>query len=300
MPAPVFCPLIDSIYPYISYIVHFMIPYEVRVNRSPNRAHRWLATGLFLLGAQLSAPLAAQQTLTVFAAASLTEAFTDLGNAFERDHPGVTVRLNFAGSQALATQLEQGARADVLATADQRWMSYAKEHRLLSTEPATFARNRLVVVLPRSNPGCVDKLQDLTRPGLKLVLAGAQVPVGAYSREALRRLNGAPGFPAGYDRLVLGNLVSEEENVRAVVAKVQLGEADAGIAYVTDVTARSREALTLLQIPDPYNPIAEYPVAAVAGGQAALAESFIALVLSAEGRRLLAARGFLPPGPVAP
>lgn len=270
------------------------------MNRSHDRARRWLMTGLLLPGALVAAPLAAQQTLTVFAAASLTEAFTDIGKAFEQAHPGVTVRLNFAGSQVLATQLEQGARADVLATADQRWMTYAKEHNLLSSAPATFARNRLVVVLPRSNPGYVDKLQDLTRPGLKLVLAGAQVPVGAYSREALRRLTAAPGFPAAYDRLVLGNLVSEEENVRAVVAKVQLREADAGIAYVTDVSPRSREALTLLEIPDPYNPIAEYPVAAVAGGQAPLADAFIALVLSAEGQRFLVARGFLPPGPAAP
>ncbi len=270
------------------------------MNRAPNRARLGMVTGFMLMGTLLAGPLAAQQTLTVFAATSLAEAFTDIGRAFELAHRGVTVRLNFAGSQALATQLQQGARADVLATADLRWMTYAKEHNLLASAPATFARNRLVVVLPRSNPGYVDQLQGLARPGLKLVLAGAQVPVGAYSREALRRLNGAPGFPARYDRLVLGNLVSEEENVRAVVAKVQLREADAGIAYVTDVTARSREALTLLEIPDPYNPIAEYPVAAVAGGQGALAESFIALVLSAAGQRFLAARGFLPPATAAP
>lgn len=287
-------------YLYISLSVIISVVQGVSVVFGAIRRRSALTSGLVLLGVIGAAPLAAQQTLTVFAAASLTEALSDIGKAFEQAHPGVTVRLNFAGSQALVTQLEQGARADVLATADQRWMDYAREHRLLTAAPVTFARNRLVVVLPRSNPGRVAGLQDLARPGLKLVLAGAQVPVGAYSREALRRLNGAAGFPAGYDRRVLGNLVSEEESVRAVVAKVQLREADAGIAYVTDVTARSREALTLLQIPDPYNPVAEYPVAAVAGGQAALAESFIALVLSAAGQRLLAARGFLPAGSAAP
>lgn len=250
-----------------------------------------------VLAGALLAPvaLASQQTLTVFAAASLTEAFNDIGRAFERAHPGVTVRLNYSGSQVLATQLEQGAKADVLATADQRWMQYARERALLAGDAVTFARNRLVVVIPRANPGYVEKLQDLARPGLKLVLAGAQVPAGAYSRESLRRLNGAPGFPAGFDRQVLANLVSEEENVRAVVAKVQLREADAGLAYATDVGARSRDALTILEIPDPYNPIAEYPIAMLAGGQRAVAEAFIALVLAAEGQGLLATRGFLPP-----
>lgn len=250
-----------------------------------------------VLAAALLAPiaLASQQTLTVFAAASLTEAFDDFGRAFERAHPGVTVRLNYSGSQVLATQLEQGAKADVLATADQRWMHYARERALLAGDAVTFARNRLVVVIPRANPGFVEKLQDLARPGLKLVLAGAQVPAGGYSRESLRRLNGAPGFPASFDRQVLANLVSEEENVRAVVAKVRLREADAGIAYATDVGARDRAALTILEIPDPYNPIAEYPIAPVAGGQRALAAAFIGLVLSAEGQALLATRGFLPP-----
>lgn len=250
---------------------------------------------VLLAGTALPAiPLAGQQVLSVFAAASLTEAFTDIGRAFERAHPGVTVRLNYSGSQVLATQLEQGAKADVLAIADQRWMQHARDRRLLASDAATFARNRLVVVLPRANPGHVEKLQDLARTGLKLVLAGAQVPVGAYSRESLRRLNGAPGFPATFDRQVLANLVSEEENVRAVVAKVRLREADAGIAYATDVGARDRDALTILEIPEPYNPIAEYPLAAVAGGQQALAEAFIALVLSPEGQALLATRGFLP------
>ncbi len=263
-----------------------------------HRYRPFLVAGSLLAGLGVGR-LEGQRPLTVFAAASLSEAFSDIARVFERGHPGVRLRLNFAGSQALVTQLEQGARADVLATADQRWMTYAREHGLLAAAPATFARNRLVVVVPHPNPGFVEKLQDLARPGLKLVLAGAQVPVGAYSREALGRLNGAPGFPVAFDRLVLGNLVSEEENVRGVVAKVQLREADAGIAYVTDVTARSRAALTLLEIPDPYNPIAEYPVAAVAGGQSALAEAFIALVLSPEGQRLLGTRGFLSPPPSA-
>jgi molybdate transport system substrate-binding protein len=245
--------------------------------------------------ALLAGPLAAQRAVTVFAAASLTEAFTAIGKTFERQHPGIAVRFNFAGSQLLATQLEQGARADVFASADQRWMKYAEAKKLLATPAVLFARNRLVVVLPRSDPGGIETLQDLSRPGIKLVLAGRQVPVGAYSREALTRLNSAQGFPARYEQLVLSNLVSEEENVRAVAAKVQLREADAGIVYRTDVSESVARQLRILDIPDPYNPIAEYPIATVVGGNA-LGSAFVALVLSPEGQAVLAARSFLPPG----
>jgi molybdate transport system substrate-binding protein len=245
-----------------------------------------------------SAALQAQQTVTVFAAASLTEAFTAIGKRFEKSHPGVTVQFNFAGSQVLATQLEQGARADVFASADQRWIKYAEDKKLLSNTPAVFARNRLVVVLPKLNPGGIEKLQDLSRPGIKLVLAGRQVPVGAYSREALIRLDSAPGFPKKFDQLVLANLVSEEENVRAVAAKVQLREADAGIVYQTDVTA-NRPQLRLIEIPDRFNPIAEYPIARVTGGSA-LGGEFIALVLSPEGQTVLAGLGFMPPAVAIP
>jgi molybdate transport system substrate-binding protein len=257
------------------------------------RITRCLALAVLLFPG--AAPLTARHSLTVFAAASLTEAFGAIGRLFEQRHPGVSVRLNFAGSQVLATQLEQGARADVFASADQRWMRYAAENRLLAGAPVTFARNRLVVVLPRSNPAGIERLQDLARPGVKLVLAGRQVPVGAYSREMLVRLAHAPGFPAGYDQQVLANLVSEEENVRGVAAKVQLGEADAGVVYQTDVTASMRPDVRLLEIPDRYNPTAEYPIAAVAGGAGSEAAEFIALVLSAEGQRLLARQGFAPP-----
>lgn len=257
---------------------------------------RWIRTaGLLAAALVLPRVVAAQQTLTVFAAASLTDAFTAIGKGFEALHPGVTVRFNFAGSQVLATQLEQGAKGDVFASADQRWMQYAVERKLVAGAPQVFARNRLAVVIPESNPGRIDKLQDLARPGVKLVLAGAQVPAGAYSREALKRLAARKGFPRDYDRRVLQNLVSEEENVKAVVAKVQLGEADAGIAYITDVAPAAQTQVTLLEIPDPENPIAEYPIAATAGGNGELGAAFVAYVLSAAGRQALAARGFLPP-----
>jgi molybdate transport system substrate-binding protein len=239
-------------------------------------------------------PAAAQNSLIVYAAASLTEAYGAIGRAFEQAHPGTRVRFNFAGSQVLATQMAQGARADVFASADPRWMRYVADKGLLEGTPVVFARNQLVVIVPRTNPGQVGRLQDLARPGVKLVLAGRQVPAGAYAREALVRLRDAPGFLRDYDRKVLSNLVSEEENVRAVAAKVQLGEADAGMVYQTDVTPNLRAQVTLISIPGPYTPVAEYPVGAVKGGNRALAHAFIALVLSPEGQSILTHRGFLP------
>jgi molybdate transport system substrate-binding protein len=239
-------------------------------------------------------PAAAQQSVTVFAAASLTESFTQLGEDFEAAHPDVAVRFNFAGSQILVHQIEQGAHADVFASADQRWMEYAAGHGLLAGPARIFARNRLVVVVPKSNPGNIARLEDLARPGLRVILAGPQVPVGAYSRAVLRSLGPA------LEARVLANLVSDEENVKAVVAKVELGEADAGIAYVTDVTPATRPRLALVDLPDSANVIAGYPIAPVTGGNRSLAEAFIAAVLSSGGRARLRGWGFAAPAEDAP
>lgn len=235
-------------------------------------------------------------TLVVFAAASLTDAFQELGRAFEHRHPGVTVQFNFAGSQQLAAQLDQGAGADVFASADERWMAHAQTGGLVAGAPAVFARNRLVVVVPAANPGRIDRLADLARPGLKLVVAAAAVPAGRYTRQALERIAAVPGASSDYERRVLANVVSEEENVKAVVAKVQLGEADAGIVYRSDVTAAVATRVRVLEIPDAQNVIASYPIAVLAGaGRPALAREFTALVASPAGQDVLRRHGLLPP-----
>jgi molybdate transport system substrate-binding protein len=233
--------------------------------------------------------------LTVFAAASLKDAFTEAAESLGRRTPPMAVRYSFAGSQQLVLQLEQGASADVLASADQRWMQVARDAGLIAGEPAIFARNRLVVITPASNPGRIDRLEDLGKRGLKLVLGAEAVPVGKYSREALNRLNRAPGFGSSYSRRVLGSVVSEEENVKAVVSKVQLGEADGGIVYVSDVTPSVRKAVRTIDIPDPYNVVATYPIAVLKrSGQSAAAQQFIQFITSGEGEALLARHGFLP------
>jgi molybdate transport system substrate-binding protein len=255
---------------------------------------------LWLAAAVLGLPLAPRSadpspsTLNVFAAASLTEAFGELGRKLEQSHPGLTVQFNFAGSQQLAVQIEQGAPADVFATADQRWMDYAKDKNLLEGESRIFARNRLILIVPRTNPARIDGLKDVCRRGTKVVIAAEAVPVGKYTREVLTKLSGAQGFPTDYDERVLGNVVSQEENVKSVVSKVQLGEADAGFVYQSDVTPSVLRYVRSFDVPDQYNAIARYPIAVVKGTKnPESARAFIDLVLSEAGQAVLQQHGFL-------
>ncbi len=255
--------------------------------------------GLPLLAARPAAP--EPSTLTVYAAASLTDAFRDLGRTLEAAHPGLTVQFNFAGSQQLALQIEQGAPADLFASADQRWMSYVSEKGLVEGEGTVFARNRLVAIVPRTNPARIGGLPDLARRGTKIVVAAEAVPAGKYSREALENLSAAPGFPPDYARRVLANVVSQEENVKAVVAKVQLGEADAGMVYRSDVTPSVARYVRLFEIDDPYNVIASYPIAVLKSAKnTEAAKWFVNLVSSVAGQQTLERHGLLPAAAAAP
>ncbi|HUR94138.1 MAG TPA: molybdate ABC transporter substrate-binding protein, partial [Gemmatimonadales bacterium] len=168
----------------------------------------FVAAGIGVARAPAFAPPSGDP-LTVYAATSLTEAFTELGHTFETRHPGTAIRFNFAGSQQLAFQLEQGASADVFASADRRWMDYAKAKRLVEGETPVFAGNRLILILPRANPARIERLEHLARPGAKLVLAGEAVPAGKYTREVLRKLAAVPGYPDAFEARVLANVVSE-------------------------------------------------------------------------------------------
>jgi molybdate transport system substrate-binding protein len=245
--------------------------------------------------ARAQSPAPRPATLTVFAAASLTEAFGELGRQLEHSHPGLTVRFNFAGSQQLVAQLEQGASADVFASADQRWMTSARDKGLVTGDAPIFARNRLVAIVPRTNPARINRLQDLARRGTKVVMAADVVPAGKYSREALEKLAGLPGFGPDYDRRVLANVVSQEENVKAVVTKVQLGEADAGLVYRSDVTQPVARYVRVFEIPDSANVIAAYPIAITkAAANADAAREFVALVRGQAGQQVLRKAGFLP------
>lgn len=237
-------------------------------------------------------------TLTVFAAASLTEAFTELAEAFERQHPEVDVQLNFAGSQQLAQQLVQDAPADVFASANQRQIAVAvAAGRVEPGAPQPFAGNHMVIVAPANNPAMVGGLADLARPGVKLVLAAATVPAGQYARQILTTAATAadPVSPAGSSFLeaVLANVVSYEQNVRAVLTKVALGEADAGIVYASDVHGSD---ITVIEIDEAVNVRAAYRLAPTAdSAHPGLARAFARFVLSTEGQQILAAHGLQPP-----
>jgi len=232
--------------------------------------------------------------LTIFAAASLTDAFRDIGQAFERDLPGTQVAFNFAGSQQLALQLEQGAQADVFASADERSMERLIGARLIQRgDPLVFARNQMVVILPSDNPGRIETLIDLSKPGLKLILAGEQVPAGAYARQVLHNLAGDPAYGAGFEAAVLRNVVSNEENVKQVVAKVQLGEADAGMVYRSDVTPSVADKLRQIEIPARHNITAVYPIAVLSSAsEPELANAFVQFVLTPDSQRRLEQWGF--------
>lgn len=241
--------------------------------------------------AQAPAP---EQKITVFAAASLTDAFSEIGEKFKQQNPGVTFDFNYAGSQQLRTQLEQGATADVFASANTTEMNNAiKSDLVVSGTQKTFVRNRLSVIVPKDNPGGITELKDLAKPGLKLVLAAPAVPVGGYALTALNKMNA--DFGATFSQTVLSNVVSQEDNVKQVVAKVQLGEADAGIVYSSDVTPDAATKVTRIDIPDKYNVLATYPIAVLKSApQADLDAKFVAYVLSADGQASLQKWGFIP------
>jgi molybdate transport system substrate-binding protein len=232
--------------------------------------------------------------LTIFTAASLTDAFKEMGANIEQANPGTRVTFNFAGSPTLRTQLAQGARADVFASADEPNMQGAQQEGTIAGEPRLFVRNQLVAIVPAANPAQVMRLHDLAKPGVKLVLTNKEVPVGNYSRQALTKMSQDAAFGSEFATRVLANLVSEETNVKQVVAKVQLGEADAGIVYSSDVTPAVRGAVQVLAIPESFNVIAQYPIAVVRDAPNATgARAFIDYVLSPAGQAILTKHGFL-------
>lgn len=237
------------------------------------------------------------RTLNVFAAASLTGSFTEIGKAFEAAHAGVTVKFNFAGSQVLSTQITQGAAADVFASANHTEMDKLVSANLVPQGAAMdFVTNLLEVILPANNPANLQTLQDLAKPGIKLVLEDKSVPAGNYSLQILDNMSKDATYGSDFKTKVLANVVSYETDVKQVVAKVQLGEADAGIVYVTDAIAAP--TLKTINIPANYNVIAKYPIAALSNApQPDLAAEFVAYILSADGQATMKKWGFTPAAP---
>jgi molybdate transport system substrate-binding protein len=218
------------------------------------------------------------KSVSVSAAASLSGAFRDIASQFEKAHPGLKVELNLAGSPTLVNQIQQGAHVDVFASADEANMKKLIDAQLVRGEAKVFARNRLTIAVQKGNPKKIESLADLAKPGLTIALAGPTVPVGRYAREAFSKAGVA--VPEG----------SQELDVKAVLQKVALGEADAGIVYVTDIAGPEVEGIA---IPEGQNVLASYPIATLRDAEnPAGGEAFVSFVLSPDGQQTLARFGF--------
>ena len=223
---------------------------------------------------------ARKETVTVFAAASLSDAFKEIGAAFESAHPGGSVAFSFAGSSTLAAQIIEKAPGDVFASADQATMQKVVDAGETSAKPRIFATNQLTIVVPKGNPKHIESLADMSRAGVAVSLAAPEVPAGKYAAQIFANA----GVPAPK--------ASQEVDVRAVLSRVAAGEADAGIVYVSDIrTAADKvEAVT---IPAQYNVVAEYPIAALKhAANPDAAAAFVELVLSPQGKAILERFGF--------
>lgn len=233
-------------------------------------------------------------TLNVFAAASLKESFTAIAAKYHQSNPTITIKLNLDGSQILEQQIANGAPSDIFASADQINMQKASTAGLVGSSQI-FAKNRLVVIIPTSNPGKITTLKDLARKGVKIDIEAAAVPAGKYSLQVLDNMAKATDYGPAYETAVKANFVSEETNVKAVVQKIQLGEADAGFVYRTDVTTDVANKVTIIDIPDNFNVIAQYPIAVTkSSAHAAAAQAFVQYILSSDGQAVLQQYHFLP------
>lgn len=231
--------------------------------------------------------------LTVLAASSLTDAFGELEEVFEERNPGTDVRQSFESSSTLLTQIQQGAPADVFASAAEEEMDAAVDDGLVAGEPRVFVRNREVVMVPRDNPSDIESLRDLAKPGVKLVLAEDGVPAADYALEILGRASVEYG--AGFKEDTLSNVVSREADVRASVSRVALGDADATFGYASDYTPDTRDRVEVIEIPENLNIIATYPIATLEDAEHPdIARKWVDLVVSEEGQRVLEKWGFEP------
>lgn len=234
--------------------------------------------------------------LKVAAAASLTGVLTDLATRYEAANPGTKVILNFDGSQALATQIRESADQDLFISADTRQMDLLRGAGLIENSSVkVVTRNRLAILVPAENPGKIEGLANLARPGVRLVLGTEEVPFGRYTRQMLNNTAKNSTYSPGFGSAVLKNAISMETAVTYVTSKLTLGEADAGIAYASDLPQNDRQTIRLIEIPDEVNVIATYPAGMLKeSGRKQQAAAFLTYITSPEGEAAFEAYGFAP------
>jgi molybdate transport system substrate-binding protein len=240
------------------------------------------------------APSTAGSDLTIYAAASLSGALAKAKTAYEAANPGTTLTISTDSSSALETKIEQGAPADVFLSADTKNPQTLIDKGFASGKPTIFAGNKLTIVVPSDNPAKIVTPADIVKSGVKIVAAGDAVPITKYATQLVANLAKQPGYPADFVTAYGANVVSREDNVKALIAKIELGEGDAGIVYVTDAKASTKVAT--IDVPDAANVPATYGgVVVKASTHADAAAAFLAWFAGPDGQAILATFGFLPP-----
>lgn len=251
-----------------------------------------LAVALTACSASGASP--ANRELTIYAAASLKAAVEQAEPAYETALPGMTLTISTDSSAALATQIEEGAPADVFLSADTTNPQKLVEAGLVDGDPVTFAGNELTVIVPIANPAGIRSPMDLAKAGVSVIAAGEQVPITKYATQLVDNLALEAGYPPDFGAAYAANVVSREDNVKAVVTKIELGEGDAGIVYVTD--ARASDRVTAIEVPDSANVPATYDgVVVKASKDTAAAHAFLDWFAGPDGQAILGELGFLPP-----
>ena len=239
-------------------------------------------------------PAGAGSELTIYAAASLTGALDEAKAAYEAANPGVTLTISTDSSSALETQIEQGAPADVFLSADTTNPKKLVDAGLADGAPVTFARNELTIVVPAGNPAGITSPADLARAGVKIIAAGDTVPITRYATQLVENLSKETGYPADFASSYAANIASKEDNAKALIAKIELGEGDAGIVYATD--AKASDSVATIPVPDADNVPATYDgVVLKASARVAAARAFLDWFAGAGGRAILTGLGFLAP-----
>jgi len=234
--------------------------------------------------------------LTIFAAASLAGVLVEVKGAYEAEHPGATLTISSDSSAALETQIEQGAPADVFLSADTTNSMKLVEGGFSAGDAVVFAGNELTIVVPSDNPAGVTSPADLAKPGLKIIAAGEEVPITGYAKQLVANLAKEAGFPTDFEARYDANVVSKEDNVKAVIAKIEIGEGDAAIVYVTD--AKGSTGVKAIDVPEGANVFAKYAGVVVgASANQEAARTFLGWLASSDGQVILSSFGFLPPSP---
>lgn len=250
---------------------------------------------LFFIGTSLTFnSFAADKTVIVSAAASLKDSFIEAGHEFERNHPGTKVVFNFSSSNQLAGQIEQGAPVDVFASAD---LSHIKRltNKSLVADYALLAKNKLTLIVSKKTKIKIDTIGDLSNKGLRLIMTAKQVPIASYTRQFLKSVDQAGLYGADYGSRVLANTISEEPDVRMAVMKVAMGDGDAGIVYVSDVTGDMKNKVKIIPIEDQFNVVAEYGLALIKNSaNSETAKALYNYLLSPNGQAVIVKTGLLP------